>query len=456
MNEKEIRSFSLESLLEMCGRRPGDFYYDGCLITSRVNTGDEVPMDLFRYPVRIDAFAVVFCSKGSISLLSNLTRYELGENSFFVHLPGSILHVESTPDAEIYVAACEEEFIRRIDVDIKLLSNLFLQLERYPLLQLEPGEWECVARSISEISDEGVPEAGDLYSTEIIRSAIRMLIYKVCRLIARHLEQVRELSHSPRSRREEYFQRFMTLLRQHYMRERSVGFYAAQLNLSPKYLTTLIRQTTGHTAINWIDDYVILEAKNMLRYSTMSIQEIAYCLNFSNQSFFGKYFKNHTGQTPSAYRMGGGAADAAPAPATAARRRSPRGRRGAASDGYEKAPGQKSRGFLMRCAHRRRTPLFRAGGCGCGAPLRGGLGAHVQAQRAAVGHPVAVEPACVERLSVELGRLDVVGLGGVALGLDGEALARAAADDDAVELRAAQLEGGAGRTRRKSDASTSA
>lgn len=327
MNEKEIRSFSLESLLEMCGRRPGDFYYDGCLITSRVNTGDEVPMDLFRYPVRIDAFAVVFCSKGSISLLSNLTRYELGENSFFVHLPGSILHVESAPDAEIYVAACEEEFIRRIDVDIKLLSNLFLQLERYPLLQLEPGEWECVARSISEISDEGVPEAGDLYSTEIIRSAIRVLIYKVCRLIARHLEQVRELSHSPRSRREEYFQRFMTLLRQHYMRERSVGFYAAQLNLSPKYLTTLIRQTTGHTAINWIDDYVILEAKNMLRYSTMSIQEIAYCLNFSNQSFFGKYFKNHTGQTPSAYRMGGGAADAAPAPATAARRRSPRGRR---------------------------------------------------------------------------------------------------------------------------------
>lgn len=309
MNEKEIRSFSLESLLEMCGRRPGDFYYDGCLITSRVNTGDEVPMDLFRYPVRIDAFAVVFCSKGSISLLSNLTRYELGENSFFVHLPGSILHVESTPDAEIYVAACEEEFIRRIDVDIKLLSNLFLQLERYPLLQLEPGEWECVARSISEISDEGVPEAGDLYSTEIIRSAIRVFIYKVCRLIARHLEQVRELSHSPRSRREEYFQRFMTLLRQHYMRERSVGFYAAQLNLSPKYLTTLIRQTTGHTAINWIDDYVILEAKNMLRYSTMSIQEIAYCLNFSNQSFFGKYFKNHTGQTPSAYRMGGGAAD---------------------------------------------------------------------------------------------------------------------------------------------------
>lgn len=305
MNEKEIRSFSLESLLEVCGRRTEDFYYDGCLITSRVNAEDEVPMDLLRYPVRIDAFAVVFCSKGSISLLSNLTRYDLKENSFFVHLPGSILHVESAPDAEVCVAACEEEFIRRIDVDIKLLSRLFLQLERYPLLQLEPGEWDCVARSFAEIAGEGVPDSDDLYSTEIIRSSIRVLIYKICRLIARHLEQVRSQSLSPRSRREEYFQRFMALLRQHYMRERSVGFYAAQLNLSPKYLTTIIRQTTGSTAINWIDDYVILEAKNMLRYSTMSIQEIAYCLNFPNQSFFGKYFKNHTGLTPSAYRMGG-------------------------------------------------------------------------------------------------------------------------------------------------------
>lgn len=48
---------------------------------------------------------------------------------------------------------------------------------------------------------------------------------------------------------------------------------------------------------------MILEAKNLLKYSTMSIQEISYSLNFPNQSFFGKYFKNHTGQTPSEYRM---------------------------------------------------------------------------------------------------------------------------------------------------------
>lgn len=95
----------------------------------------------------------------------------------------------------------------------------------------------------------------------------------------------------------------MSELTKHYMQERSVGFYAGQLHLTPKYLTTIIRKTSGRTAAEWIDDYVVLEAKNLLKYSTMSIQEIAYCLNFPNQSFFGKYFRNHTGMPPSAYRM---------------------------------------------------------------------------------------------------------------------------------------------------------
>ena len=102
----------------------------------------------------------------------------------------------------------------------------------------------------------------------------------------------------------EYFNQFMKELARHYMQHRSVGFYAAQLHLTPKYLTTIIRKTTGRTASDWIDDYVVLEAKNLLKYSTMSIQEVAYYLSFPNQSFFGKYFKEHTGLTPTAYRTG--------------------------------------------------------------------------------------------------------------------------------------------------------
>ena len=291
MNETNIPSFSLTTLLEANALRPGDLYYDGCVIASRVDVTDEFNIDLFRYPTRLNAFAIVFCSKGSITFTSGLRHHTLEERTLFVHLPGSILQV-----------MCEEEFIRRINIDFKLLSRLFLCVEEQPCLPLTGEEWNGITRSFAEIDAEAASPRTDLYSDEVMRSVIRTLAYKVCRIIDRHISAAAVLPASARSRNEEYFNQFMDELARHYMQHRSVGFYAAQLHLTPKYLTTIIRKTTGRTASEWIDDYVVLEAKNLLKYSTMSIQEVAYSLNFPNQSFFGKYFKEHTGLTPTAYR----------------------------------------------------------------------------------------------------------------------------------------------------------
>ena len=305
MNEKEIQSFSLETLLTVNEPRPEDLYFDGCLIASRVKIMDTVNIDLFRYPTRLDAFAILFCSEGSISFTSGLRRHTLDAKMLFVFLPGSILQVESIrPESSVYTVIYEEEFIRRINIDIKLLSRLFLSVEKQPCLRLCEAEWAGITGSFAEIRSESLPRPGDVYSPEILRSMIRTLAYKVCRVIDRHISAAAVLPASARSRNEEYFNQFMKELARHYMQHRSVGFYAAQLHLTPKYLTTIIRKTTGRTASDWIDDYVVLEAKNLLKYSTMSIQEVAYYLSFPNQSFFGKYFKEHTGLTPTASRTG--------------------------------------------------------------------------------------------------------------------------------------------------------
>ena len=101
------------------------------------------------------------------------------------------------------------------------------------------------------------------------------------------------------------FDEFMSLLQQYNKRERNVSFYAKQLNITPKYLSSVVKEVSGKTAARWIDESVILEAKALLKYSGMSIQEIAYHLNFSTQSFFGKYFKQHTGTSPSRYKRKG-------------------------------------------------------------------------------------------------------------------------------------------------------
>ena len=132
MNEKEIQSFSLETLLTVNEPRPEDLYFDGCLIASRVKIMDTVNIDLFRYPTRLDAFAILFCSEGSISFTSGLRRHTLDAKMLFVLLPGSILQVESIrPESSVYTVICEEEFIRRINIDIKLLSRLFLSCLLY-------------------------------------------------------------------------------------------------------------------------------------------------------------------------------------------------------------------------------------------------------------------------------------------------------------------------------------
>lgn len=74
---------------------------------------------------------------------------------------------------------------------------------------------------------------------------IRTLAYKVCRIIGRHIESQPAPETSARSRNDEYFNQFMSELTKHYMQERSVGFYAGQLHLTPKYLTTIIRKTSA-------------------------------------------------------------------------------------------------------------------------------------------------------------------------------------------------------------------
>ena len=95
---------------------------------------------------------------------------------------------------------------------------------------------------------------------------------------------------------------FYNLILQYYKDSREVGFYAKKLCLTPKYLSVIIKEFTGNSALGWINDYVILEAKSLLKSTNMTIQQISDELNFPSQSFFGKYFKRLVGVSPKVYR----------------------------------------------------------------------------------------------------------------------------------------------------------
>lgn len=300
MNEKEILSISMASLVEIYPPQASDLYYDGCILGRRETLENESAMKLFRFPTRINALGALFCSKGSISISSDLEHHVINPRSMFVCPPGSIVQIESEQDAAVHFIFCEEEFVNRVHLDQKQLLHLFMEVRTTPCLQLDDSEWSSINHTLEEIFTEGRSGREDLFSAEIMYSLFRALAYRISRVIDDRMKTRKETPSLPRHTA--YFNAFIEELSHNYMQERSVGFYADRLHLTPKYLTTLLRTTTGRTATQWIDDYVVLEAKNLLKYSSMNIQEVAYYLHFPNQSFFGKYFKQHTGMTPSAYR----------------------------------------------------------------------------------------------------------------------------------------------------------
>ena len=133
---------------------------------------------------------------------------------------------------------------------------------------------------------------------QYIYGASRIMAYELSNVIY----SVQAQNESCNTRAEEIFTQFIKLVEKNFRSERRVGWYSEQLCISPKYLSETIKAVSKRTPNEWIDSYVTIELRMLLRNTQKSIKEIAQELNFSNQSFLGKYFKEHVGMSPSEYR----------------------------------------------------------------------------------------------------------------------------------------------------------
>ena len=294
-SQTPINSFTLAELIDLAGeQRQG-------LMRECITASSDSQMQVFRFPCRIDAFIIGVGTEGETSVSFNLHEFKLKKDSIFIFTPKNVLQVNSQQYFKADVIAISPDFMRRINIDIKNMMPLFLKFVENPALTLTPEESRSMRGMIAQIERETRgPETH--FSFDIVSGLIAATIYKVGDIMYHYLAEHPEGQNNSHNRAEEYFKQFTELLGEHYIRERSVGFYARQLCITPKYLTTLIKRISGQSVSEWIDNYVILEAKTLLKYSTMSIQEIAYYLNFPNQSFFGSYFKRNTGMSPSQYK----------------------------------------------------------------------------------------------------------------------------------------------------------
>ena len=295
-SEMPISSFTLNELITMVGgeKRPG--IMGECIAA---NSASE--MEIFRFPSRLNALIIGVGTEGETSLTSNLQEFRLKKDSLFIFSPKHILQVQSNNRFKAHLIVIAPDLLKRINIDTKRMMPLFLQFGSLPCMELTHAESQSLRSFISMVEQELKGSETD-FSSEIIGGLIAATIYKVGDILTHYLTEHPEVDSPIHNRAEEYFRQFTELLGEHYKHERSVGFYARQLCITPKYLTTLIKRISGKSVSEWIDNYVILEAKTLLKYSNMSVQEIAYYLNFPNQSFLGSYFKRNAGMSPSQYK----------------------------------------------------------------------------------------------------------------------------------------------------------
>ncbi len=283
-------------------------------LTQQVGVGDDFCMfniksteelRALEYPCRFEGLMVIYCAKGHVKLQVNLTEYEMTDRNLIIVSPEKIVKV-TDPGANddagltLVIVAMSPKFASDLHIDFKRLLNEALTLKRAYGITLSKEQEELLAGYFKLMIQ--VVTTDNPFKDNTLVSLVSSVISFVAGIWSEKLEQINRAEPQSSTRSRMIFEQFIRLAGEYHTKYRNVGFYADKLCLTPKYLSKLIKTASGRSAPEWIDAFVILEAKNLLKYSDISIKEIVYRLNFPNQSVFYKFFKGRTGMTPSEYR----------------------------------------------------------------------------------------------------------------------------------------------------------
>lgn len=248
-------------------------------------------------PIKVQFYIVMFCLGGEMRIRLNLAEHNLRRGDIAVIQPGDIGQwLGVTADSRIAIMAFTTDFVfPEADMEGAVVVRKFLSWNAVVhASDADMDEFLTIYQSMRRV----IRRPGHCYKREAITGYLQVLHSYACQLMAPCVDR---LEAQPRTRKKEVFDRFMQLVKENYAHERRIGFYADRLCISAKYLSQTVHHVSGRHAGDWIRDYVILEAKALLRSHRYSVQQVSDMLHFANQSFFGAYFKKAVGCSPKTY-----------------------------------------------------------------------------------------------------------------------------------------------------------
>lgn len=251
------------------------------------------------HPVQVNMVVIFVCKSGRIDVQINNKDYVLRNGQIMHLLPRYVFQfINAWESTECAVMIINPDFVNFVS-DIKTGIEFARALETTPIHTVDyPSMEETI--SIYKALKHKLFQSDYLYKEEVARAYIDIL---KCNAFSKFAKMtLPESTENITSRKEELLHLFIQNVQKYYKSERNVIFYAGKLCVTPKYLSSVIHEVSGKYCTEWINSYVILEAKNMLRNEGRSVKDVCNSLNFANQSFFAKYFKQHTGYTPKEYK----------------------------------------------------------------------------------------------------------------------------------------------------------
>jgi len=247
-------------------------------------------------PHELSVGGICICVQGKCRIIFNHQQCCIQKGDMCIFFPHMLMQTDrKSDDFEAFCIVTEIDIKR--EVRVPSAASLFLYIMENPCISLDEKTLQRMlnyCRIFSEFESKGHP-----YREQIVHHLSMMIYYEIFDIYPHS----KTLAMSTHTRQEAMFRKFLLLVSQHYLREREIGYYASQLCVTPKYLSSVVRSVSGNSAAWWINQTVITHAKNLLKTdSQLTIQQISDKLNFPNPSFFGQYFKRRVGMTPKEFR----------------------------------------------------------------------------------------------------------------------------------------------------------
>lgn len=250
-------------------------------------------------PFKADVTTCIIYIQGSVRFRINMKEFRAEAPCMIIMPYNAIIEtIDKSDDLVTRSVIMSREFTDSLFSAQANISPLQMHITHNPIIDLKGSE-DSLIRFYSMLKDL-ICRSQSPYRLEAAKHLTLALFYSFTG--QKHAESAKEGELNKRERKDEIYEQFIELLQRNYKREREVGFYANALYLTPKYLSRAVKEATGKSAMEWIDEYVITESKALLYSTNQTIQQIADSLGFESQSLFGKYFKRVTGLSPRQYR----------------------------------------------------------------------------------------------------------------------------------------------------------